>query len=240
MQNNNIVIGIEGMVASGKTSICKELTNIIENSIFIDGGLIYRGIVLAIFRSGIDIKEMLNTASTSEFNTLDLMKKLQVEFRIENNQTIVYIAGKKVEEKDIQTEKNSIEVSNIAGKVNNKPLFLFARGIIDTYREKYNIIVSGRELVDLYPDMTCHIYITASLEERVKRRYNQYEGKLTLEEIKNNIIERDKMHEDAGFNKKCEKTLEIDVTECKNVKESAQKILNKMITNNIISNEILK
>ena len=95
-------------------------------------------------------------------------------------------------------------------------------------------------MVDLYPDMTCHIYITASLEERVKRRYNQYEGKLTLEEIKNNIIERDKMHEDAGFNKKCEKTLEIDVTECKNVKESAQKILNKMITNNIISNEILK
>lgn len=35
---NNIVIGIEGQVASGKTSICKELVNMIPNSIFIDGG----------------------------------------------------------------------------------------------------------------------------------------------------------------------------------------------------------
>ena len=34
----NIVIGIEGMVASGKTSICKELIQLIPNSIFIDAG----------------------------------------------------------------------------------------------------------------------------------------------------------------------------------------------------------
>ena len=240
MQNSNVVIGIEGMVASGKTSICKELTNMVQNSIFIDGGLIYRGIVLAIFKSGIDIKEMLSSASTTKFNALDLMKKLQVEFKIENNQTVVYIAGKKIEEEDIQTEKNSLGVSNIAGKANNTSLFAFAKGIIDAYREKYNIIVSGRDLVELYPEMTCHVYITASLEERAKRRYNQYEGKLTLEEIKNTIIERDKMHEEAGFNKKCSKTLEIDVTECKSAKESSQKILNEMIMNNIINDKILK
>ena len=35
----NIVIGIEGDVASGKTTICKELINIIPNSIFIKWSL---------------------------------------------------------------------------------------------------------------------------------------------------------------------------------------------------------
>ena len=44
----NIVIGIEGDVASGKTTICKELINIVANSIFIDAGSIYRVIMQAL------------------------------------------------------------------------------------------------------------------------------------------------------------------------------------------------
>ena len=52
----NIVIGIEGEVGSGKTSACRELTKIIENCVFIDGGAIYRGIILAISKAGIDLK----------------------------------------------------------------------------------------------------------------------------------------------------------------------------------------
>ena len=44
----NFVIGVEGEVGAGKTSMCKQLINIIPNTIFIDGGLIFRGIILAI------------------------------------------------------------------------------------------------------------------------------------------------------------------------------------------------
>ena len=48
MENKNIVIGIEGLVGAGKTSICKELLNYIPNSIILHGGNIYRGIVYGI------------------------------------------------------------------------------------------------------------------------------------------------------------------------------------------------
>ena len=41
----NIVIGIEGTVGAGKTSICRELLNDTENSIILHGGEIYRAIV---------------------------------------------------------------------------------------------------------------------------------------------------------------------------------------------------
>ena len=77
---------------------------------------------------------------------------------------------------------------------------MFARHIIDEYKKKYNIIVSARMiLVAIYPDMTCHIYITADLEERVKRRYNEYNGKYSITEIRKMIVEETDCMERAGF-----------------------------------------
>ena len=45
---SNIVIGIEGYVGAGKTSICKELLNELSNSILLHGGNLYRAIVYAL------------------------------------------------------------------------------------------------------------------------------------------------------------------------------------------------
>ncbi len=221
--NDNIVIGIEGEVASGKTSICKELTKLIPNSIFIDGGNIYRGIIEAIIKSGINIDKI--TDSSTEIDPLELMKKLKVDFKIENNMTEIYINGNKIKDDEIQSVQNSVGVSKVAENVNNEHLYKFARNIIESYKTHFNIIVSARDLVAIYPNMDYHIFVTASLEERIKRRYNQYNGKYSIDEIRNMIIARDKMHQDAGFNKTCDRTIKVDVTECKSAEESAKKII---------------
>ena len=47
----NIVIGIEGTVGAGKTSICRELLKQIENSIILHGGEIYRAIVYGMMKN---------------------------------------------------------------------------------------------------------------------------------------------------------------------------------------------
>lgn len=47
----NIVIGIEGTVGAGKTSICRMLLDKIENSIILHGGNIYRAIVYGMSKS---------------------------------------------------------------------------------------------------------------------------------------------------------------------------------------------
>lgn len=217
---NNIVIGIEGQVASGKTSICKELVNMIPNSIFIDGGNIYRGIVEALALAHIEPTKM-----GKDLDPLEIMKKLKVEFKIENKITEIYIAGKKISEDIIQNAHNAVEVSKMANTSDNSHLFAFARNIIEQYKQKYNIIVSARELLDIYPDMDCHVFVTASLEERTKRRYTQYNGKYTVEEITKMIESRDKLHEQSGFNKKGARTITVDVTESKTAKEAAEKVL---------------
>ena len=48
------------------------------------------------------------------------------------------------------------------------------------------------------------------------------------EKIKENIIKRDKLQEEAGYYKKYDKTVEIDVTNCKNAEEGANIILSKI------------
>ena len=225
---NNIVIGVEGDVSSGKTSVCKELCKVIPDSIFADAGLIARSIVMGVKKSPIAIPVVIKLLLGKNIEPIELMNKLKIEFKIENNQTSIYVKGKKVEEKDIQTENNSKGVSKYTSKVNKDSLYGFARKIIDEYRENYNVIVSARDLVRLYPDMTYHIFITASLEERVNRRYKQFKGKYTKEQIKETIKKRDEMHEKAGYNNKYEKTIIVDVTECKSAKESAEKVLENM------------
>ena len=90
----NFVIGVEGEVGAGKTSMCKQLINIIPNTIFIDGGLIFRGIILAIKKYKETNYNDSNTYKHSNLDAFEIMKKLNVEFKIVNMQTVIFIDGK--------------------------------------------------------------------------------------------------------------------------------------------------
>ena len=223
----NIVIGIEGMVGAGKTSICDELLNLIPNSIFVDGSKIYRALIEALHMA----KDIINSLEQMAMLTpFDLLKKLQVEFKIEDRKTVIYIAGKKIDEEAMKSMQNSIGVSKMANQADNSKLFAFAHQIIQEYSKKFNIIVSARDLVKIYPEMDLHIFITASLEERVQRRYNQLKGEYTIDEVRNSIIQRDILHEKSGFNETFDKTVKVDVTGDSSAKESAKKIFDKYIS----------
>ena len=130
----NIVIGIEGTVGAGKTSICKELLKKIENSIIIHGGEIYRAIVYGMSKS--------NIKNTENLDAYDIMKKLGIEIKLENNETKIYMNGKKIEEKELQSKQASIAVSEISNIANNENLYKFGKKLIEEYRKKYNIILA--------------------------------------------------------------------------------------------------
>ena len=77
----------------------------------------------------------------------------------------------------------------------------------------------------IYPESDYHLFITASLDERVKRKCTQYNNIQEYEEIKKNIEERDELQRKAGFYDFSPITQEIDVTECKSIEESTEKVL---------------
>ena len=217
----NIVIGIEGTVGSGKTSIARELLNEIENSIILHGGNIYRAIVYGMSKSHkINRKENLDA--------FEIMKELGIEIKLEDRETVIYMNGKKVNEEELQSQKASLAVSQVSNIANNEKLYKFGKALIDGFRKDYNIILSSRDIVKMYPDVTYHFFIDASIEERTNRKYMQYNKEMPREKIREMIEERDKLQEKSGYYKIYPQTKIIDVTKCKSAKESTKLVLENM------------
>lgn len=216
----NIVIGIEGTVGAGKTSICRKLLDEIENSIILHGGEIYRAIVFGMMKSKIK--------NTENLDAFEVMKDLGIEIKLEDRETKIYMNGQKIDEKDLQSKQASIAVSKISNTANNEKLYKFGKELIDKFRKDYNIILSSRDIVKMYPDVTYHFFIDASIEERTNRKYMQYNKEIPKEQIKEMIQCRDELQEKSGYYKIYPQTKVIDVTNCKSAEESAHLVLENM------------
>lgn len=226
MKEENIVIGIEGLVGSGKTSICRKLLDYIPNSIILHGGNIYRAVVYGMMNSGIDLKNIKN--KSKNLDIMDVMQKLGIDIKLENRETVIYINNKKIDEEKLQSDKSSMAVSVVSNVADNTKFYQFGKEIIDKYREKYNVILSSRDIVKMYPNVTYHFFITATLDERVRRKSIQYKEKIDLKKLKENIEKRDKLQEDSGYYKIYDITNVIDVTNCKTIEEGAKLVLDKI------------
>lgn len=215
----NIVIGIEGFVGAGKTSICRELLKEIPNSVLLNGGNLYRAIISVLINQKKGLNQLRN------LDIREIMKKLDIEIKIEDNETNFYYNGNRISEEKMQSLESSMAVSKVGGIANNTNLFIFARNLIDNLKKDYNVIVSGRALMQIYPEMDYHFFIVATLEQRILRKMKQYEGKMSKEELRQHIEKRDMLQEKAGFYQISPKTIKIDVTECKTAEESTKKLL---------------
>ncbi len=222
----NLVIGIEGLVGAGKTSICRELIKKIPNTVLLNGGNLYRAIVYVMMKNGEKLENMKNQGKKLDIK--EMMDLFKIEIKIENNETIIYIDGKKANEKNLQSKEASMAVSIIGGSANNNNLFVFAKNFINSLKQDYNVIVSGRSVMKIYPECDYHFFIIADLNERVRRKCIQYNNKENENEIKNNILKRDELQKQAGFYEYSNKTIEIDVTNCKSVLESTNLVLSKI------------
>lgn len=223
---NNIVIGIEGLVGSGKTSICRKMIDILPNTILLNGGNLYRAIVYAMMKN----KDKLANISKGQekVDIKQMMDFFNVELEIQNKETVFFIDGILADEEVLQSKESSLAVSTVSGIADNTKLFMFARDLIDNLKKSHNVLISGRSIMQIYPNTDYHFFITASLDERIRRKCIQYKGKVEIEEVKQNIIKRDELQEKAGFYKLSPNTIEIDVTNCKSVEESTDKVLEKI------------
>ncbi len=223
---NNIIIGIEGLVGAGKTSICKQLIKKLPKTILLNGGNLYRAIVYAMLQHKDKVKDLLS--NIEKIDIRKMMELFNVELKLEDGETKFYINGKLADEDELQSKDASLAVSTIGGKANNEALFEFARNLINEFKKDYNIVISGRSIMEIYPDTDYHFFITASLDERVRRKCIQYKNEVTEEEVRQNIIKRDELQEKAGFYELQQKTIVIDVTECKTIEEETNMVLEKL------------
>lgn len=223
---SNLVIGIEGLVGAGKTSICRRLIKIMPNTILVNGGNIYRAIVYSMMKNGAKLEELKKQGKKLDIK--EMMDLLKIQIKIEENETILYIDNEKIDEVAIQSKEASMAVSSVAGGADNRKLFEFAKNLINDLKQSYNVIVSGRSVMKIYPDCDYHFFVIADLEERVRRKCIQYNNKEEANEIRENITKRDELQKQAGFYDYSEITIEVDVTNCKTVEESTDLVLSKI------------
>ena len=225
----NLVIGIEGLVGAGKTSICKELLNYIPNSIVLHAGNLYRAITYQILKEQIPFEKLYS------IDLKKLFEEFDISIAIENRESVVYAHGKKIEETDLQSLENSMAVSKISNIANNENAYKIVKEYIDKYKQEYTVIFSGRDTMAIYPDLDYHFFITADIDKRVKWKATQYDDEEAIKNIKTNILKRDELQEKSGYYQTYDNTIVVDVSNSNSVEESTKMVLENIIKLNYIS-----
>lgn len=184
MAKPKIIIAIDGYSSCGKSTVAKELAARLGYN-YIDSGAMYRAITLYFLRNSIDYKnsdEVLNALTNIHlaFTFNEASNKSEMQLNDENVEH--YIRDMIVAEK----------VSEVAAI---KEVRAFATAQQKKLGKKRGIVMDGRDIgTTVFPDAELKIFMTASPEVRVKRRFQELYASnpnITLEEVKHNLELRD-------------------------------------------------
>ena len=188
---NKIIIAIDGHSSCGKSTVAKEVARKL-NYIFIDSGAMYRAVTLYCLRhnlinSGIvDIPELRNN-----------LGKIKVSFRFNNetNHNDIWLNGENVEQ-EIRLLTVSQNVSPVAAVAEVRHLLV---ALQQEMGKSKGIVMDGRDIgTVVFPEAELKIFMTAQPDVRAKRRFDELTAKgekVSYDEIKANIIERDRYDE---------------------------------------------
>jgi len=193
-----MIIAIDGPAGAGKSTIAKKLSKKF-NFTYISSGKIYRSIALYMHNNNVNIK---NKESVKEE-----LVNINITYKDE-----FYLNGDPVE--------NFINSDLISKKTSDISKYGFVRdlvqNIIEKISENKNIIMDGRDIgTKVFPDADYKFYLTATVEERSKRRFKELKDKglsVKYEDICESIKDRD--HNDSNREisplKKAEDAIVID------------------------------
>lgn len=179
---NKYIIAVDGPSAAGKSCLAKAISDKL-NIVYIDTGAMYRAVALYVIENNIDISN--EEIMEKELNNID------IKFERINGELHIFLNGNDVSS-EIRTEK----IAMVASKVSSIKCVRY--DMVDRQRklgEDYSVILDGRDIGSVvFPNADLKIYLTASEEERAKRRLYDLEMKnieTNFEEVLEDIKKRD-------------------------------------------------
>ena len=178
-----INIAIDGHSSCGKSTIAKQLAQHFSY-IYIDTGAMYRAVCLYCLQEGIMLDGLID-----EDRLLRELNQIEISFQYNSDKNVseTYLNGVNVEQ-DIR----GLWVSDNVSKVSKlKAVREKMVAIQQAIGEEKGVVMDGRDIgTVVFPDAELKLFVTASLEERARRRHAELEG-VALEDVINNLGDRD-------------------------------------------------
>ena len=214
MRNN---IAIDGPAGAGKSTIAKKVAKAVS-AIYVDTGAMYRAMALHMIRNGIDPEDA--AAISRQCQSADI--------------TIEYIDGEQaviLNGENVNAFLRREEVGNMASRSSVNPDV--RAKLMELQRQlaaRTDVVMDGRDIgTVVLPDARVKIYLTASVDVRAKRRYDELAAKgqpADYDTIFREIQDRDyrDMHRDIAPLKQAEDAVLVDTSDM-TIEEVADRIL---------------
>ena len=222
--SSHFVVAVDGPAGTGKSSATKRIADLL-GLIHVDTGALYRGVAHQCFEAGfnLDFDESDHAAITK------IAQKSQFEFKrikTKNPSNRLYVNSK-----DVTSLIRTPDMSMMASRVSAIP------GVRHALRDLQRglglsapSILEGRDIgTVIFPDAEIKFFLTASIDERAKRRLSELEAQggdsPSFEELREQIIQRDAGDSTRAIAplKKADDAIEIDTTA-----STLDEVVNKM------------
>ncbi len=178
----NLVVAIDGPAGAGKSTVAQLAAKKLGYT-YIDTGAMYRAVAWKTLQQKKDVTDEL---------ILEVVKDIDVNLQYRDGKTTVTVDSTDVTGQ-IRTPEVSAIVSQVAalGPVREK--------MVDLQRkmgERGSVLMDGRDIAtNVLPNADVKIFLTASIEERARRRHKELTEKgytIEMEQMKADIAARDK------------------------------------------------
>jgi len=185
---DKITIAIDGWSSCGKSTLAKALAKELEY-IYVDSGAMYRGVALFALRNG-----WVSSSHTERNKIVNNLDKIHIAFEsTKPGKADLFLNGENVE-----NEIRKIEVSNVVSAI--ATIREVRKHLVDLQRNLGNsggVVMDGRDIGSVvFPNAELKLFVTADEDIRAQRRYDELQSKgekVTLEEVKQNLKQRDKI-----------------------------------------------
>ena len=175
-------IAIDGPAGAGKSTIAKLVAKELDY-IYVDTGAMYRAIALYFLNNNIDYSDDSAVSKACD--------NINIEINYEDGVQQVYL-----NEENVSKEIRMEQVGNMASKVAaKKPVRDLLLQLQRNIASSNNVIMDGRDIgTFVLPNAQVKIYLTASVDTRAKRRYDELVTKgenPDIDRIREDIKQRD-------------------------------------------------
>ena len=182
--SKNLIVAIDGPAGSGKSTTAQLVAQKL-GYIYIDTGAMYRAITFLAIRN-----KILNEPG----KIIELAAGSDIELKFEKGVTRISINDENLTEM-IRTPEVNEHVSDVSKIAEVRKILVGKQR--EMGKKGIGVVMEGRDITTVvFPDADVKIFLTATIDERTKRRAKEFAQKgknLPVDEIKKNLKTRDKI-----------------------------------------------